>query len=110
MNKNILPLEKLKILVIDDHELVLGGTIDVLKRQYPEAEILTAQTSRSALTKIEKIQLNLVVMDLSIPETLGIPAKVDTGIQLLKTFLNNYPTLNIVVQSTYIRALQHFLV
>lgn len=105
MNQDLQQQDQHKILVIDDHELVLGGTLDVLKRQYPDAEILTAQTAQNSLNQAEKAFPNLVVMDLSIPEKPGVPAKADTGIQLLRTLMKNYPTLNIVVQSTYVRAL-----
>lgn len=95
----------LKILVIDDHELVLGGTLDVLQRQYPEAEILTAQTQESAQNQASSFSPDLVVMDLSIPEKPGVPARTDTGIQLLKTLMSKYSNLNFVVQSTYVKAL-----
>ena len=105
MNQNLSPLEKLKILVIDDHEIVLGGTIDAIKQKYAQAEIFTAQTAQTALERLQQDNFNLVVMDLSLPDKPGVTAKVDTGIQLLKTSLKNYPTLNIVVQSTYVRAL-----
>ncbi len=96
---------RLKFIVVDDHELVLDGTINVLRRQYPEAEILTAQTAYIAIEQVEKAKPNLIVMDLSIPEKLGESAKTDTGIQLLRTLLKNYPYLNLMVQSTYIKAL-----
>ncbi|HEY9903073.1 MAG TPA: response regulator, partial [Candidatus Sericytochromatia bacterium] len=102
---NIHSLKELRVLVIDDHESVLGGTLDVLTRQYPEAEFLTAQTVQGVLNQVEEAKPDLVVMDLSIPEKPGISAKVDTGIQLLKALMKKYSTLNIVVQSTYIRAL-----
>ena len=95
----------LKMLVIDDHELILDGTINVLQRQYPLAEISMAQTAQMAWIQVEKYQPNLVVMDLSIPETSGMTAQVDTGIQLLKNLMKEYPTLNLVVQSTYTRSL-----
>lgn len=95
----------MKILVIDDHELVLAGTLDVLRREYPEAELLTAQTAHSAQNQLQSFQPDLVVMDLSIPEKPGEPAHTDTGIQLLRSLMKDYPTLNLVVQSTYVRAL-----
>lgn len=98
-------LASLKILVIDDHELVLGGTLNVLQRQYPEAEILTAQTAQSAQNQLERTQPDLVVMDLSIPEKPKVTPRTDTGIQLLKTLMKKYPNLNLVVQSTYVRTL-----
>lgn len=95
----------LRILVIDDHELVLDGTINALQKQYPFAEILMAQTAQMALIQVEKYHPSLIVMDLSIPETNGMTATVDTGIQLLKIFMQLYPTINLVVQSTYTRSL-----
>lgn len=95
----------LKILVVDDHELVLGGTIEVLRRQYPDAEILTAQNAKDALEQVERDDPELVVMDLSIPEKPGTSARTDTGIQLLRTLMTNYPTLNLVVQSAHVRTL-----
>lgn len=105
MSQDLQQLVKLRILIIDDHELVLGGTLNVLKRHYPEAEIITAQTSQVAQTQVEKNQPNLVVMDLSIPDKPGETAKAETGIQLLRILMKKYPTLNLVVQSTHVKAL-----
>lgn len=94
-----------KILVIDDHESVLNGTVSALRQQYPEAEILTAQTAKAAQQQIQAALPELVVMDLSIPEAGGEPSKTDVGIQLLRTLMQDYSTLNIVVQSAYAKAL-----
>jgi DNA-binding NarL/FixJ family response regulator len=95
----------LKILVIDDHESVLGGTIDVLRKQYPDAELITALTAKKALNQVMNSQPDLVVMDLSIPENTGMMARPDTGVQLLRTFMKDYPNLNIVVQSAHVRTI-----
>ena len=95
----------LKILVIDDHELVLDGTINALQKQYPSAEIFMAQTAQMARILVEKYHPTLIVMDLSIPESADLTAQVDTGIKLLKTLLQEKPTINLVVQSTYTRSL-----
>ena len=105
MNQKLPELAVQKFLVIDDHELVLGGTLEVLRRQYPDAEILTAQNAQNAQEQVERFQPDLVVMDLSIPEKPGVPARTDTGIQLLRTLMKNYPTLNLVVQSAHVRTL-----
>lgn len=105
MSQDLPTPANLKFVVIDDHELILDGTLNLLRRQYPQSEIIIAQTAQIAIEQIEKAKPNLVVMDLSIPEKSGESAKVDTGIQLLKTLLKNYPTLNLIVQSTYIKAL-----
>lgn len=94
-----------KILVIDDHESVLSGTIDILRKQYVDSEFLTAPNASQALDKLSKLQPSLLVMDLSIPEKVGLIARPDTGIQLLRTLMREYPDLNIVVQSAHVRTL-----
>ena len=95
----------LTILVVDDHESVLDGTILALKQQYPKAKILKAQTAQDAIAKIRSFKPNLVVMDLSVPEQAGEIAKSEVGIGLLRNILQDYPTLDIVVQSANVRAL-----
>lgn len=92
---------KLKILMIDDQELIRYATINMLRQQYPEAEIFQAQTSPEAINQVKNIKLDLIVIDLAIPEKRGGAARTETGIQLLKTLMQQYPTLNIVVQSSY---------
>jgi DNA-binding NarL/FixJ family response regulator len=95
----------LKILVVDDHELILSGTLDLLKLQDPEAEILTAKTTQDALQQVKAFEPDLIIMDLSLPETFGNTAEINRGIKSLGTLMKNYPTLNLVVQSSYIKAL-----
>ena len=96
---------KQKMLIVDDHELVLDGTVQALKQQYPEAAVSTAQTPQAALSQLEQGQPDLIVVDLSMPEASGETARPGTGIQLLKTLMERYPTLNIVVQSAHVRSL-----
>lgn len=95
----------LKILVVDDHELILSGTLDLLKRHYPQAEILTTKTTQNALQQVEAFRPDLVIMDLSLPETFGDTAEINRGIKSLGILMKNYPTLNLVVQSSYVKAL-----
>lgn len=105
------------VLVIDDHQLILTGTLDVLKRQYPDAEFFPVKTAQNALAKIAQIQatqknkefskapLGLIVVDLSIPANEGMIATTDTGIELIKQLLKQYPEQNFLVQSSYVKAL-----
>ncbi|WP_413173309.1 response regulator [Anabaena azotica] len=104
--KQVLSAQKLlKILVIDDHESVLSGTVDILQKNYPNAEVLTAVNADNVLNEISILQHDLIVMDLSIPEQNGLTARPDNGIQLLKNLMKKYPNLNIVVQSAHVRTL-----
>jgi DNA-binding NarL/FixJ family response regulator len=96
---------KQKMVVVDDHESVLDGTVNVLKREYPDAEITVAQTAQAAQELIGSVHPNLAVIDLSIPERSGGPARTETGIELLRTLMKRHPTLNIVVQSANTKSL-----
>ena len=53
---------RLKFVVIDDHELLLDGTLNVLRQQYPQSEILTAQTAQIAIEQVENAKPDLVVL------------------------------------------------
>lgn len=96
---------KQKIMVIDDHELVLSATIQVLKNQYSEADIISAQNTKEAIEKISSLKPDLVVVDLAMPETTGEKAQVNTGIQLLKKIMTRHENINIVVQTAHPRNL-----
>ncbi|MEB3291916.1 MAG: response regulator transcription factor [Synechococcales bacterium] len=98
-------MTKFRIVVIDDHELVLHSTTATLKSQYPEAEIYTAQNAKQGLEQVSLVHPDLVVVDLSMPDDLGDSAKVETGIQLLRQLMEQHPTLNIVVQSAHVKSL-----
>ncbi|KAF3885930.1 MULTISPECIES: response regulator transcription factor [Nostocales] len=95
----------INILVIDDHESVLSGTIDILQKQYPEAKFSTSLTSKNALDRVRILNPDLVVMDLSIPDSPGMSPRPETGVQLLKTLMKEFPNLNLVVQSAHARTL-----
>jgi DNA-binding NarL/FixJ family response regulator len=97
-----------KILVVDDHQLILNGTLDVLKRQYPDGEFFRVKTARDVFEEITKIQairqdgervkapLNLIVVDLSIPADVGMTATTDTGIELIRQlFKTHIPHFNL---------------
>ena len=95
----------LKFIVIDDHESVLNGTVEILRKNYPSAEFNLATNASYAFEQVINYQPDLVVMDLSIPEKPETTAKVDTGIQLLKVLMKNYSHLNLVIQSAHVKTL-----
>ncbi|MBG1262692.1 response regulator transcription factor [Nostoc commune] len=97
--------KELVILVVDDHQLILTGTLDILSREYPEACIIKSQTVKETLDQLKIQQFNLIVMDLSIPNQQGETAEIDTGIKLLQTLLQEYPRQNFMVQTSYVKAL-----
>ncbi len=99
------PIAPLKILIVDDHELVLDATVSALRQQYPNAEITPVQNSQQALGAVGERLFDVAIVDLSMPATVGESAQTRTGIQLLKTLMERYSQLNIVVQSAHTRSL-----
>lgn len=95
----------IQFLVIDDHQSVLNGTVEILKRNYPQAELITAINAENASHQLTSLQPDLLVMDLSIPEKPGTTARPDTGVQFLRNLMKNYCDINIIVQSAHIRTL-----
>jgi DNA-binding NarL/FixJ family response regulator len=92
-------------LIVDDHAVILNGTLNLLKQSYPEAELITAQHAQEALQQVEQARPILAIVDLVVPDTSRETAQVNSGLQLLKTLMEKYPSLNIVVQSAHVRTL-----
>ncbi|MGG6238585.1 response regulator [Nodosilinea sp. AN01ver1] len=99
------PQRRQQLLVVDDHEAVLSGTVSALQKDYPDADIYTVRTAQDAATSIATVLPDLLVVDLSIPETAGAPSLPETGIGLLRSLMQQYPELNIVVQSAHVKSL-----
>ncbi|NET33401.1 MAG: response regulator transcription factor [Cyanothece sp. SIO1E1] len=94
-----------KLLVVDDHETTLSGTVAMLQQQYPQATILKAKTVQGVFEQLSNPLPELIVLDLSIPEKSGEYAQTEVGIRLLRKLMRDYPKLNFTVQSTYVNAL-----
>jgi DNA-binding NarL/FixJ family response regulator len=95
-----------KILVIDDHDAVINGTIDAIYSKYSNANIIKAKTTQEAFEKLNSFpDQDIVVTDLSLPEKPGDKPQPETGIKLLRNMMEKYPSVNLVVQSADSRAL-----
>lgn len=105
MNHYSSVITKPKILVVDDHELILVGTTEALRKHYPDAKILTAQTAQSLLQEIETFQPDLLLLDLAIPAEPESTAQTETGIQVLRTLMAKKTCLNVIVLSSNTKVL-----
>lgn len=99
-------ITKIKVLVIDDHDAVINGTIDAIYSKYSDANIIKAKTTQEALEKLNNFpDQDVVITDLSLPEKPGDKPQPETGIKLVRNIMEKYPSLNLVVQSADARAL-----
>ena len=94
------------VLLVDAYELSLSRTRDLLISSYPDSKIITAQSIEDILdNKIPKLKIDLIVMDILLPNSPGEIPQTSTGINFLAHLLDNYPKLNIVIHSEQIRSL-----
>lgn len=98
-------IQQPKILIVDDHRLLLNGTIGLVGGRFTDAQIFSAQTAQEAVAQVREHSPDLVIADLSIPETSGTTAQVENGLGLLKQLMQDYPSLNLMVQSSNIKVL-----
>lgn len=105
MSHSSTPEQPVEILIVDDHRLLLNGTISLVSDRFPNAQIRSCQTVQDALTEVKKHWPDLAIVDLSLPETSGTAAHIEQGLGLLKFLMHDYPQLNLMVQSSNVKAL-----
>ena len=65
-------MEKLKILIVDDHKIVREGLRMILERESDIEVVAEAENGRTALSLAEKFSPDLVLLDISMPDLNGI--------------------------------------
>jgi two-component system invasion response regulator UvrY len=62
----------IRILIVDDHQIVRRGLKEVLTEEFPELEVGMAEHSQAALDQIMKQPWELVLLDIDIPGRGGL--------------------------------------
>ena len=86
-------MQKIKIVLADDHPIVLMGVSDLIER-YERYEIVgQAQTSTELIDQLQRLQPDIVVTDYNMPgdETYG------DGVRLIEYLIRNFPKVQILV-------------
>jgi two-component system invasion response regulator UvrY len=82
-----------RIIVADDHSFVRLGLIQILKDEYPQAEIKEVGDGESLINAVMKEDWDLVISDLDMPGRSGLEALEQ--IKLIK------PSLPVIILSIY---------
>ena len=83
-----------KILIVDDHDVVLKGLSLIISEAFPELERIDCETSgKDALKQLSNKQYNLVVIDIEL-------ADID-GIELINRIREEYPNTRILVNTMH---------
>ncbi|MCB9032951.1 MAG: response regulator transcription factor [Chitinophagales bacterium] len=67
-------MKTIKIFIADDHPLYLKGLVDVLEEQKDFEVVGTAENGKIAVEKILSLDIDVVLMDITMPEMDGIEA------------------------------------
>ena len=89
--------DKARIMVVDDHAVVRQG-VTLLINQEPDLVVCAeADNATQALDAIEKQQVDLAIIDISLEGT--------DGVQLTKTIKSQYPELPVLILTMHDEAL-----
>lgn len=85
--------KKIKICIIDDHQLVIEGLVSMLEKQENIEILATANNGKEAIKKIEILKPELILMDLDMPEM--------NGFQATEYLKKHIPDLKIIILSMH---------
>lgn len=83
----------LKVLVADDHTLIREGLKKILKTAEDISVVLEAENAREVIEQIKKEDLDVVILDISLPGK--------SGLELLKDLKKDHPKLPVLILSMH---------
>jgi DNA-binding NarL/FixJ family response regulator len=84
---------KIKLILVDDHELVLKGLKSILEQE-PNIEIVgEAKNGLEAIALFDRVHADMVITDLKMPEM--------SGIELTRHIKQHYPQLKVLVLTLF---------
>jgi DNA-binding NarL/FixJ family response regulator len=86
-------MEKIKVFVVDDHELFRNGVIMVLNRMENTVVVGEAADGEEFLAKLNSIKPDIVFMDIKMPKMNGIDATIEA--------LKRYPELKVIALTMF---------
>jgi DNA-binding NarL/FixJ family response regulator len=86
-----------RVFIVDDHPLVREGLANLINQQADVTVCGEAEDSASAITGIQALQPDVILVDISL--------KNESGLELVKTLKNQYPDLAVIVISMHDEAL-----
>lgn len=86
-------MEKIKVLIVDDHQIVREGLSSVLKFENDIEIVGEAVDGRDAIEKFEKLNPHLILMDMQMP---GM-----SGVQAIQRIKEKNPEVKIIILTVY---------
>ena len=85
--------DSIKVMLVDDHEVVLEGLIRILEKQGGIKIVSVARSAEEALEKIVRFPPDVIIVDIQLP---GI-----NGIELIKRLKKDYPEIEAITLTVF---------
>jgi len=82
-----------KILLIDDHEIIRLGVKQILEMSFPETEVGEADTGQKGIAAVQQGTWDLAIVDINLPDR--------SGLKLLRELHDTAPRLPLIVLSLH---------
>ncbi len=86
-------MEKIKIVIADDHDVVREGTRSLLERESDMQVVGEATNGEEAIKLIEDLKPDVVILDVSMPRL--------SGIEVTRRIKSRFPAIGILILSAY---------
>ena len=83
----------MRVLIVDDHQILRRGLREVIHEQFPKAEFGEAENSQTALESIYREKWDLVLLDVNIPGR--------SGLDVLQEIKQSAPETPVLMVSAY---------
>src|SRR5690606_18469557 len=83
-----MPKEQLKVLIVDDHQLMIEGLRSLLEDEEGIGSVAGANSMEETLKFLEKNLVDVVLMDINMPEV--------SGIEITQKIRENYPATKVI--------------
>lgn len=87
-------MEKIKVMVVDDHEMVRRGICSYLETEDDLEVVGEANSGKMAVEMVRKVQPDVILMDLIMPDGTGIEASAQ-----IKT---EFPQIQIIILTSFV--------
>lgn len=86
--------QTIKVLLVDDHELIILGVKKILSA-VPNIQLVgTASNGEETIDKIKNLQPDIVILDIDIPKI--------SGIDLTEHIQKNFPNTKVILHTSYV--------
>jgi DNA-binding NarL/FixJ family response regulator len=85
--------DSIKVMLVDDHEVVLEGLIRILEKQGGIKIVSVARSAEEALGKVARFPPDVIIVDIQLP---GM-----NGIELIKRIKSTYPEIEAITLTVF---------